>query len=266
MRHTGTFCEEERWQQQQFIDYRELNRVAQNRGLILLASGSFGILEDRYLIRIPSAEEVDTSKVEEVRDWPVPKSVTEICSFLGLTGYYMKCIQGFSSISVPMAALTKKNVKFIWGPECQESFDRLKQELTTTPVLAMTSGQVQPTLRDEIRLGQTSDEQLQKWRQRDEDKGQRLYTVLDGIVRYRDRLWDPVSDSLREDILSEAHSTLYSIHPGSKKMYKDLQSLYWWPGMKRDILRFVSECLTCQQVKADHQRPAWKLRSLPIPE
>ncbi|XP_073038061.1 uncharacterized protein [Primulina eburnea] len=100
---------------------------------------------------------------------------------------------------------------------------------------------VQPTLRDGIRAGQTSDEQLQKWRQRDEAKGQRLYTVVDDIVRYRDRLCVPDSDSLRGDILSNVHRTPYSIHPGTTKMYKDLQTLYWWPGMKRDILRFVSE-------------------------
>ncbi|XP_073014595.1 uncharacterized mitochondrial protein AtMg00860-like [Primulina eburnea] len=192
--------------------------------------------------------EVGPSKVEAVRDWTVPKSMTEIRSFLGLTGYYRKFIQGFSSIVVPMTALTKKNAKFSWGPECQGSFDRLKQALTTAPVLAMPSEQgefvvytdasklanvvadalsrkhaviahlsvqrplqaeiqifelavyargeapnlatltVQPTLRDRIRAGQTSDEQLQKWRQRDEAKGQRLYAVVEDIVRYRDPL------------------------------------------------------------------------------
>ncbi|XP_073045988.1 uncharacterized mitochondrial protein AtMg00860-like [Primulina eburnea] len=59
--------------------------------------------------------DVDPSKVEVVRDWPVPKSVTEIRNFLGLAGYYRKFIQGFSYIMVPMTVLTKKNVKFIWG-------------------------------------------------------------------------------------------------------------------------------------------------------
>ncbi|XP_073030709.1 uncharacterized protein [Primulina eburnea] len=81
--------------------------------------------------------EVDPSKVEVVRDWPVPKSMTEIRSFLGLAGYYRKFIQNFFSIAVPMTTLTKKNAKFIWGSECQDGFDRLKRALTTTPVLAM---------------------------------------------------------------------------------------------------------------------------------
>ncbi|XP_075492398.1 uncharacterized protein LOC142530448 [Primulina tabacum] len=85
--------------------------------------------------------DVDPSKVETVRYLPVPKSVTEIRSFLGLTGYYRKLIQGFSSIVVPLTALTKKNAKFIWESEYQESFDKLKQALTTAPVLTMPSGQ-----------------------------------------------------------------------------------------------------------------------------
>ncbi|XP_073041963.1 uncharacterized protein [Primulina eburnea] len=72
---------------------------------------------------------------------------------------------------------------------------------------------VQPKFKDRIRTGQTSDEQLQKWRQRDEAKGHRLYVVLDDIVRYMDRLWVPDNDYLRADILSEVHSTPYSIHP-----------------------------------------------------
>ncbi|XP_073049513.1 uncharacterized protein [Primulina eburnea] len=49
-------------------------------------------------------------------------------------------------------------------------------------------------------------------------------------------------------------------------MYQDLRRLYWWPGMKSDIAKFISECLTCQQVKIEHQRPAGTLQSLPIPQ
>ncbi|XP_073057343.1 uncharacterized mitochondrial protein AtMg00860-like [Primulina eburnea] len=85
--------------------------------------------------------EVDPSKVEAVKDWPVPNSVTEIRSFLGLAGYYRKFIKGFSSIAVPLTSLTKKNAKFIWRSKCQDSFDKLKQALTSAPVLSMPSGQ-----------------------------------------------------------------------------------------------------------------------------
>ncbi|XP_073031211.1 uncharacterized protein [Primulina eburnea] len=81
---------------------------------------------------------------------------------------------------------------------------------------------LQSTLRDRIRDGQSTDEQLQKWRPRDEAKGRKLYSEVDDIVRYLDWLWVPSYDYLRDLIIKEAHDTPYSIHPGSTKMYKDL--------------------------------------------
>ena len=66
--------------------------------------------------------------------------------------------------------------------------------------------------------------------------------------------------------MEEAHSSAYAMHLGSTKMYHTLKEHYWWKGMKRDIIEFVSRCLTCQQVKAEHQKPAGLLQSLPIPQ
>ncbi|XP_073131937.1 uncharacterized protein [Henckelia pumila] len=91
---------------------------------------------------------------------------------------------------------------------------------------------VQPTLLDLIREGQFSDEQLVLMRQRDEAKGGLLYTVEDDIVRYRGRMWVPSSGQLRTEIMTDAHASPYSIHPENTKMYQDLQTLYWWTGMK----------------------------------
>ncbi|XP_075499202.1 uncharacterized protein LOC142537582 [Primulina tabacum] len=132
--------------------------------------------------------------------------------------------------------------------------------------LNLATIKIQSTLRDRIQEGQSSNEKLQKWRLRDVAKSRKLYSKDYSIVRYRYRFWVPSGNFLREVIMKEAHDTLYSINPRSTKMYKDLQLLYWWPGMKRDILRFVSECLTCQQVKVGHQRLTGKLKPLPIPE
>ncbi|XP_075504443.1 uncharacterized protein LOC142541870 [Primulina tabacum] len=77
---------------------------------------------------------------------------------------------------------------------------------------------IQSSLTDRIRNGQSSDDQLQKWRLRDESKGRMIYTMVDGIIRYRGRMWVPSVDSIRSDILSEAHMSPYSIHPGSTKI------------------------------------------------
>ena len=73
-------------------------------------------------------------------------------------------------------------------------------------------------------------------------------------------------DNLRKEILEEAHFAAYSVHPGATKMYHVIKELYWWDGLKKDIADYVSKCLTCQQVKAEHHKPYGKLQPLLIPE
>ena len=73
-------------------------------------------------------------------------------------------------------------------------------------------------------------------------------------------------DNLREEILEEAHFLAYSVHPGATKMYYSIKDLYWWDGLKKNVADYVVKCLTCQQMKAEHQKPFGKLQPLPIPE
>ncbi|GJX93866.1 putative reverse transcriptase domain-containing protein [Tanacetum coccineum] len=65
--------------------------------------------------------------------------------------------------------------------------------------------------------------------------------------------------------MDEAHKSKYSVHPGADKMYYDLRDMYWWPRMKKDIAEYVSRCLTCLKVKAEHQRPSGLLPQPEIP-
>ena len=64
----------------------------------------------------------------------------------------------------------------------------------------------------------------------------------------------------------EAHCTPYMVHPGATKMYKDITKVYWWNEMKKDISHFVEQCLMCQQVKIENQRPSSMLKPLIIPK
>jgi hypothetical protein len=79
---------------------------------------------------------VDPSKVCDVLDWEPPKSVHQVRSFLGLTGYYRRFIPNFSKISKSITELLKKGTKYVWSKECDEAFQTLKKLLMTTPVLA----------------------------------------------------------------------------------------------------------------------------------
>nr|GFD33595.1 retrotransposable element Tf2 [Tanacetum cinerariifolium] len=85
-----------------------------------------------------------------------------------------------------------------------------------------------------------------------------------GIELYDTRLVVPNDVSLREALLTEAHSSPFSVHPGSTKMYHDLKQYFWWSGMKRDVATFVARCLICQQVKIEHQRASGLLQQLDI--
>ncbi|GJU42146.1 putative reverse transcriptase domain-containing protein [Tanacetum coccineum] len=88
----------------------------------------------------------------------------------------------------------------------------------------------------------------------------------DGIRYFDKRIWLPLFGGLRDLIMHESHKTKYLIHPGSSKMYQDLKKLYWWPNIKAEIATYVSKCLTCAKVKAEHQKPSGLLQQLEIPE
>jgi hypothetical protein len=86
-----------------------------------------------------------------------------------------------------------------------------------------------------------------------------------GILWFEGRLVVPKNPELSKKILDKAHLSKFSMHPGSNKMYHDLRSLYWWTRMKREISKYISECDTCQRIKASHLKVAGTLQPLPIP-
>ena len=65
---------------------------------------------------------MDPDKVEAVRSWEIPKSVFKIHSFLGLTWYYRRFIEGFSQLDEPMTRLTRNKVKYEWNDPCEKAF------------------------------------------------------------------------------------------------------------------------------------------------
>ncbi|GJU09639.1 putative reverse transcriptase domain-containing protein [Tanacetum coccineum] len=95
---------------------------------------------------------------------------------------------------------------------------------------------------------------------------EKLEPRIDGTLCLNGRSWLPCYGDLRSVIMHESNKSKYFIHPGSEKMYQDMKKLYWWRNMKDDIATYVSKCLTCARVKAEHQRPSGLLVQPTIPE
>ncbi|XP_074304823.1 uncharacterized protein LOC141639644 [Silene latifolia] len=153
---------------------------------------------------------------------------------------------------------------------------RLYNELREMGIYMIRKGEtlgdltVEPELYGEIRELQKDDVRIQKWREMIEraDGGVKSKFSIhsDGNLRFNGRWCIPDNEGLKKKILTEAHATPYSIHPGGDKLYKDLKKTFWWPNMKKEVAEFVSRCLTCQRVKGEHKRPQGKVQPLEVPE
>ncbi|KAL2233225.1 UNVERIFIED_CONTAM: Transposon Tf2-12 polyprotein [Sesamum indicum] len=127
--------------------------------------------------------------------------------------------------------------------------------------------QIKPDFVDQIKEAQTRDAFLLRMLERIRLGKKTNFSIrADGVIANGGRVCVPDTDGLREAILQEAHNSPYAMHPGTTKMYRNLRPYYWWQTMKKDVAEFVAKCMTCQQVKAEHQAPAGKLRPLSIPE
>jgi hypothetical protein len=105
---------------------------------------------------------------------------------------------------------------------------------------------------------------LQRGRQLD-PKYEGYFLEADGLLRYQARMYIPKGGDIRRIILKEAHRALYCAHLGVKKMYANMKKLFFWVGMKCDVVHFIAKCLECQQVKADHHHPTGLLQPHDVP-
>ena len=116
----------------------------------------------------------------------------------------------------------------------------------------------EPALYAELREKQRSDPKLQKIRAaKAQGRAASFVIAEDGSMKFKGRWCVPNDPVLKNEIMSEAHNTPYSVHPSGSKMYKDLKLCFWWPGMKKEVAEFVA--------KIEHQRPGSLLQPLPIP-
>ncbi|GJZ65082.1 putative reverse transcriptase domain-containing protein [Tanacetum coccineum] len=225
---------------------------------------------------------VDPSKIEAVKNWKAPRTPIEVHSFLKLAVYYRRFIENFFKIAKSLTILTQKSL-----PSRLEDFvvyyDTSRIGLGCVlmqrgKVIAYASRQLKTHKNNytthDLELGAAVQKELNMRQHRWIE----LYSDYDCEIRYHPGKANVVADALsrkervkpkRSDvrtlIMDKAHKSKYSVHPGGDKMYYNLRDGYWWPGMKKDIAEYVSRCLTCLKVKAEHQRPSWLLQQPEIP-
>ncbi|GFU94277.1 retrovirus-related Pol polyprotein from transposon 17.6 [Trichonephila clavipes] len=283
----------------------------------------------------------DPDKIKAVRNFPTPKNIHDIRSFLGLCSYFRRFIKGFCYLAEPLQSLLKSGVEFHWGPEEVEAFNSLKKALTSDPVLGMyderasteihtdASGygigavlvQIQNNVEKVIAYasrtltkaeknysttereclaivwatnkfrpgrgngnirqifsshdeyepcdGTEKDQDLAKLKLLSNSSKNEEFRFIDGILCRKNfdpdgKLWLPVIPKhLRADILRHFHDAPTAGHLGFAKTYDRIRKRFYWPGMYRNVVRYVMHCRECQRRKSVPQRPPGRL--VPIP-
>nr|GEV91355.1 putative reverse transcriptase domain-containing protein [Tanacetum cinerariifolium] len=145
------------------------------------------------------------------------------------------------------------------GKEEEEAFQTLKPKLCSAPILALLEGTKDFVVYCDVSLKGYGAVLMQR-----EKVIAYASRHMKKELNLRQQRWiELLSDydcEIRDLVMHESHKSKYSIHSGSNKMYQDLKPLYWWPNMKADIATYVSKCLTCVKVKAEHQKPSGLLQ------
>ncbi|GJW19546.1 putative reverse transcriptase domain-containing protein [Tanacetum coccineum] len=243
---------------------------------------------------------VDPAKIESIKDWASPKSPMEILvKFLGLAGrkrrFYriMRCFgQRFRRyVDAKREELNMRQrrwLELLSDYDCEiryhpgkanvvaDALSRKEREPLRVRALVMTIGldlpkqilkaQTEARKPENIKKEDVGGILVENSKDPEKLRTEKLEPRADGTMCLNGRSWLPCYGDLRTVIMHESHKSKYSIHPGSDKMYQDMKKLYWWPNMKANIATYVSKCLTCAKVKAEHQRPSGLLVQPEIPQ
>ncbi|GJY88434.1 putative nucleotidyltransferase, ribonuclease H [Tanacetum coccineum] len=249
----------------------------------------FWLSKVAFLGHIVSAEGItmDPAKVEAITKWPRPTSMTEVRSFLGLAGYYRRFREkSFAELAALVSApILLSNLH---GKVIAYASRQLKPYEVNYPTHDLELAAVvfalkicRPNLNGEksgmIAGIKVEEEIIRDLERLDIELCVRGQNGFWASLRVEPNLISQIKAAQKDDgeiwaiIQNIDQQTEFRVDDdgilwqGSTKMYHDLKQHFWWSGMKRDVATFVSKCLTCQQVKIEHQRASGLLQPLEIP-
>ncbi|XP_027342684.1 uncharacterized protein LOC113855296 [Abrus precatorius] len=232
----------------------------------------------RTVLGILKEKQLYAKLSKSVLQWERPKTTIEIRSFIGLVGYYWRFIEGFAKIAAPLTQLTRRDQPFVWTKECEQSFNELKQRLTSSPMLILpdTSWSFEVycdasyqglgcdntifmelgkanVVADEIsrnviqafslRVSETL--LVEQFRDLNLHVDLSLEKISCSQIVITDsflcqgRVYVPRDAKLKRVSLEEGHKGSLNIHPDVTRMHQDLKQMFWWPGIKREIAKTV---------------------------
>ncbi|XP_068328229.1 uncharacterized protein [Pyrus communis] len=177
-------------------------------------------------------------KVAVVENWEQPQIVTEVQSFLGLTGYYRCFVKDFSAIALPLTRLIRKRVNFEWSDECERSFQQLKYCLTYAPVLALLDDSGNFEIYSDVSLN-----------------------GLGCVLMQHGKYHPGCANTVADDFSRKSHSRLNAFYACRVPFLTDLISI----GAALEV-DHQGALLANFQVKAERKKPFGLLQPLPIPQ
>ncbi|OMO79377.1 reverse transcriptase [Corchorus capsularis] len=270
-----------------------LQLLAHHQFYVKLSKCSFGQTSIDYLGHVigDAGVHVEPSKISAVTAWPTPTNLKTLRGFLGLTGYYRKFVKNYAHIAAPLTNLLRKD-NFLWTSEAANSFQALKEALTSAPVLALPDFELPFAIEadasnvaigavltqaghpiayfmlsylDELREFYATNVQGQQILTKANSQSDKGFSMHDGLVFFRGRVVIPEGHALQLTLLQEYHASLIGGHAGVKKTLARLAANFYWPKMRQSIEQFIQACSICQQVKYEATKPGGLSTPLPIP-
>ncbi|GKD53093.1 hypothetical protein Tco_1286480 [Tanacetum coccineum] len=226
---------------------------------------------------------VDPAKIKAIKSWLAPMTPTEVRQFLGLAGYYksapiLALPEGMEDFVVYCDASLNGYVVVLMQREKVMAYAsrqlKVHEENYTTHDLELGAKELNLRQRRWIELLSDYDCEIRyhpgkanvvadALSQKERNKPLCVRALM---MTVHNDLPKQIREAQEEAMKGEnSHKSKNFIHPGLDKMYQDLKSLYWWPNMKADIATYVSKCLNCVKVKAEHQKPSGLLQQPEIP-